>query len=73
MKATVRIEEMLCRGSGLCEAMSPELFGLAKARHATALQPELTDPDLIKLAHVVADCCPTEAVRVTETEDAAAE
>jgi|GEM_PF-6625902 len=70
--AHVRIEEFLCRGSGLCEAMSPELFALAKARHAAALQPELTDPELISLAHTVAECCPTEAIVVTETGEGTA-
>jgi ferredoxin len=67
MKAILRVDGRLCRGTGLCEAMSPQLFKLGDARQAAVLQPELSDAEQITMARTVAECCPTEAITVMET------
>ena len=70
MKATVQIDSQACIGTGLCQAMCPELFELTDAGHSVVLEPELRDDNRITLAHNVAGCCPTEAIVITEREDA---
>ncbi|MFC9293563.1 ferredoxin [Streptomyces sp. NPDC057011] len=53
---------MACMGSGLCVAMNPQLFRLAKDGRGEVLVRELTDPGDIESAQDVADCCPGGAV-----------
>ncbi|MEV5432630.1 ferredoxin [Streptomyces sp. NPDC052701] len=64
VRATVRIDPRLCRGTGLCQAMSPALFRLTGAGHAVPVDGELRDEDTADLARSVADCCPMGAVEV---------
>ena len=62
VRATVHVDAGVCRGTGLCAAMRPELFRLTDAGHATALQAELHDGDQVEAALEVAECCPVEAI-----------
>jgi ferredoxin len=64
VQATVRIDPRLCRGTGLCQAMSPALFRLTGAGHAVPVGGELHDEETVDLARSVADCCPMGAVEV---------
>ncbi|MGW1713627.1 ferredoxin [Streptomyces sp. NPDC002156] len=64
VRATVRIDQRLCRGTGLCQAMAPELFRLTGAGHAVAVEAELRDDEALRIARSVEECCPMGAVEV---------
>lgn len=68
MRADVRVDTRRCLGTGLCCAMRPDLFDLP-GRHAVALRAVLDDDRDVEDAETIADCCPTEAVIVSRTED----
>ncbi|MGW0331537.1 ferredoxin [Streptomyces sp. NPDC003011] len=72
VRDTVRIDPQLCRGTGLCQAMSPALFRLTGAGHAVPVDSELPDEDAAQLARSVAECCPMGAVEVVPGPPAAA-
>ncbi|GHA00498.1 ferredoxin [Streptomyces echinoruber] len=69
-RAVVRVDARLCRGTGLCQAMSPALFRLTRAGYAIPVDGELYDDDTVRLARSVADCCPMGAVEVLPGDDA---
>ncbi|POX63170.1 cytochrome [Streptomyces sp. Ru62] len=68
-RGTVRIDQQLCRGTGLCQAMSPALFRLTGAGHAVPVEGELRDDSAVELARSVAECCPMGAVTVEPDHD----
>lgn len=69
MKAILTVDHTVCRGSGLCQAMSPELFRLDDDGYGVAVQSELQDADDIEIASSVIECCPTEAIGLTVVGD----
>ncbi|MFJ4778928.1 ferredoxin [Streptomyces sp. NPDC088762] len=62
MTTPLKVDKMACMGSGLCAAMHPRLFRLAKDGRGEVLVRELTDPRDIESAQDVAECCPGGAV-----------
>lgn len=56
------VDKTLCAVSGMCAALSPELFELTD-QYARPVRPEVA-PD--ELALDAADQCPTQAILVTE-------
>ncbi|MFY1681797.1 ferredoxin [Micromonospora sp. WMMD730] len=64
-EVTVRVDPRLCRGTGLCQAMSPALFRLTMIGHAEAVEARLTSPEALETARSVADCCPMGAIELT--------
>ncbi|WP_367136874.1 ferredoxin [Saccharothrix sp. HUAS TT1] len=69
MRARLEVDQATCRGSGLCYAMAPDLFGSDPSGRGVVAEPELEDADDIAMAQDVIDCCPTEAVRLTVLAD----
>ncbi|MFF4412771.1 ferredoxin [Streptosporangium sp. NPDC001559] len=65
MKALLWIDRRMCLGTGLCEAMSPELFVLADDNLAQVIERHLHDDDRVELARSVAECCPSGAIVVS--------
>jgi ferredoxin len=66
MRARLRIDRTACVGSGLCEAMSPELFTIADDGRAEANETDL-EGGRVEIARSVADCCPSGAIVLAET------
>lgn len=66
VRATVRIDRGLCRGTGLCQAMSPALFRLTGAGHAVAVEAELRDGAALQTARSIEECCPMGAIEVIQ-------
>jgi trans-aconitate methyltransferase/ferredoxin len=64
MNAILRVDLALCAGAGLCQSMSPDLFGESRSGRPDGRERTLHDPDLIELADDVAACCPAGAVRL---------
>jgi ferredoxin len=71
VKALLSIDREACLGTGLCEAMSPELFTLADDGVARATTQYLIDGDRVELAHSVAECCPNGAIVISIREEGA--
>ncbi|MFF0523401.1 ferredoxin [Actinomadura nitritigenes] len=69
MRARLRIDRELCVGSGLCEAMSPELFTLADDGLAVLNERRLADLTRLATAQDVADCCPSGAILLERDHD----
>lgn len=65
MRAVVQVDKELCAGTGMCEAMSPELFRLTSAGYSVPTDADLHGENRIELAREVAGCCPTEAIEIT--------
>jgi ferredoxin len=73
MRARLLIDRRACAGTGLCQAMAPELFELHPDGPARVREHLLRDPDRIQSAGLVAECCPTAAVILRIDPEAAAE
>lgn len=58
------VDRELCRGTGLCQAMVPALFGRTDSGYPAADTGELADERSVVLADEVAECCPTGAIEV---------
>ncbi len=68
MTWTIRLDDVLCQGHGVCESEAPEVFTLApKARTVTILNatPEDTHRPAVDAA---VKFCPTHALRIEETD-----
>lgn len=66
----IRIDEELCAASALCQRVAPQVFSMPDDEDtAVALQPTLTDPELIALAEQAADGCPTMAILLSSRTD----
>ncbi|MFD7923244.1 methyltransferase domain-containing protein [Streptomyces sp. NPDC059740] len=66
--ARVSIDPSVCRGTGTCEAMAPDLFRLDGEGRPRALRQPLADGQALEAARAVADCCPTGAIEVVSGE-----
>jgi len=64
MKGTFTIDRRACRGSGLCQAMGPAVFGRSEDGYPGTSSGELWDEGSVTLAEEAADCCPTGAITV---------
>jgi ferredoxin/predicted O-methyltransferase YrrM len=69
MTAALKIDRRACLGTGLCLALSPQLFTAAGDGRARAARPRLADPEHIELATAAAECCPTGAIVVAPLEE----
>jgi ferredoxin len=67
--AVVRVDRMLCVGSGLCQSMSPDLFGRPDSGYPEVGAGEVPAGELLDLARDIADCCPTGAVMLSDLAD----
>lgn len=63
-RTRLEVDRALCRGSGLCYAMAPDLFGADASGLGVVVEPELDDPADVEMAEGVIACCPMEAVRL---------
>lgn len=68
VRALITVDHVVCRGSGLCSALSPELFQLDEDGFGVAVENELDGEEDIEMAESVIGCCPTEAVALTILE-----
>lgn len=69
MKVTLTVDHTVCRGSGLCQALSPELFQLDDDGYGVPVRSELQDTEDIEMADSVSKCCPSEAVGLAIVSD----
>lgn len=61
----VSVDADICIGNGMCERIAPQIFQVsAETDIAQVLMPELSDPELIKLAEEAEQSCPTLAIVV---------
>ncbi len=65
MRATARVERRLCLGTGLCQAMDPDLFSLTDDGYGVALPPRNDSDDRAERLREIAECCPAGAITVT--------
>lgn len=60
----LRIDRDACLGTGLCAALSPELFALDDDGIARPAAHPGADPGLAETARSAAECCPNGAITV---------
>jgi ferredoxin len=61
----IDVDAARCQGTGQCAGIAPRHFALAPGSHSRPLEPTV-DPDPAVLD--AADCCPAEAIAITDAE-----
>ncbi|MET0131956.1 MAG: ferredoxin [Kibdelosporangium sp.] len=69
MTASVRVDDAVCMASGLCVAMSPELFRQTGEGIGEPVESRLTRAADVAAAQDAADCCPAGAIEVDQVDD----
>lgn len=64
MSWAISVDASACTGSGLCVGCAPAHFELDETQHTRARTPVIEPDDAVAAA---AECCPMEAIRVTDT------
>lgn len=64
----IRVDGALCQGSGVCAGMAPDYFEIGDDHRSQPLR-EVVDADDIVLD--AADCCPAEAIAVSDADTGA--
>jgi len=67
MAWTIRVDEALCQGHGVCESEAPEIFVLKRAQTVTILT-ESPDDTQRSAVEAAVRYCPTHALRIEETD-----
>jgi ferredoxin len=61
----VKVNKDLCRGTGICESICPEVFAVGKNGTAEVKQ-EIIPENLQASCHRAAQSCPADAVHIIE-------
>jgi ferredoxin len=71
MTVLLSVDADACLGTGLCRALSPELFAAADDGRARVTEQFLDDPERVERAIATAECCPAGAIAVRKLADSA--
>ena len=68
MTWSVRVDEALCQGHGVCESEAPEVFELSKRARLVTILTDRPDDTYRKAVETAVRYCPTHALRIEETD-----
>lgn len=60
---SIRVDEALCSGCGICVEAIPEVFAFDSEGRAEAIQQHYSDPAKLE---EIADQCPTNAIEISQ-------
>jgi ferredoxin len=68
MAWTIRLDEVLCQGHGVCESEAPEIFVVPKRALTVTILAECPDDTQRSAVEAAVRYCPTHALRIEETD-----
>jgi sterol 14alpha-demethylase len=68
MAWTIRLDEALCQGHGVCESEASEVFVVPKRAVTVTILTESPDDALRSAVEAAVRYCPTHALRIEETD-----
>ena len=67
MTWTIKLDDVLCQGHGVCESEAPDVFALPKHAHTVTILDAQPDEAQLPAVNAAVKYCPTHALRIDET------
>ena len=68
MTWTVRLDDALCQGHGVCESEAPDVFELPSKARTVTIRDSSPSDDQRSAVETAVKYCPTHALRIEETD-----